>query len=287
MKLNLLWKILAKHMKSSLLMMVQLIKSAQILRSIGKDNSNTKVISFTRNFGQTAAFSAGIDNANGELIFTMDADLQNDPRDIPRLIKKMENGYDVVSGWRYQRKDPLGKKIPSKFSNWLARKLTGVQIHDSGCSLKAYKREVLKDIKLFGEMHRFIPALCSFKGAKVGEVKVNHRPRKFGNTKYGWKRLINGSLDLMYVTFWGSYSTKPLHFLGFLGILQYLFAGLIMIEQIIKAILIKKFTVGPLLLLGVLLLITGTLFVIFGFLLEILIRTYYMKSGEKPYTIKK
>lgn len=261
-------------------------RTGEFARGIISKDINSKLIELKRNFGQTAAFSAGFDNAAGKIIITMDGDLQNDPHDIPKLLRKIGEGYDVVSGWRYNRKDSLGKKLPSLFSNWLARKLTKAEIHDSGCSLKAYKAEAIKGVRIYGEMHRFIPALCFVKGYRIGEIKVNHHPRRFGKTKYGTRRLINGFLDLMYVTFWGNYSTKPLHLLGTLGIIQYILAVVIVVEQIIKAILIKKLTLGPLLLLSVLFLITGTLFIIFGFILEILIRTYYMKSDEKQYTIK-
>jgi len=262
-------------------------RSLALLKEFKTKDTHIRIIDFSRNFGQTAAFQAGFDHAKGSIIVTLDADLQNDPADIPLLLDKIAHGFDVVSGWRHERKDPIGKTIPSRFSNWLARKLTKVQIHDSGCSLKAYRREAVEGIQLYGEMHRYIPALCFFRGASVGEVKVNHRPRRFGKTKYGWKRLINGSLDLMYVTFWGSYSTKPLHFLGFLGIIQYALAAIIFIEQAIKAVMLRRLDLGPLLLMGVLLIITGTLFIIFGFILEILIRSYYMKSGEKPYALRR
>lgn len=261
--------------------------TGSIIDSLASGDSRLRPIHLARNFGQTAAFSAGFDSSRGAIIVTLDGDLQNDPGDLPKLVAKIEQGYDVASGWRYSRKDPIGKRLPSRLSNWLARKLTGLEIHDSGCSLKAYRAEILKGIQLYGEMHRFIPALCHFKGAKVAEVKVSHRPRKFGRTKYGTRRLMNGLLDLMYVTFWGSYSTKPLHFLGKLGIFQYFLAMLVFAEQAAKAVFVRSLTLGPLLMLGILLLITGTLFIIFGFLLEILIRTYYMKSGERPYMVRK
>lgn len=255
------------------------------LESLNKKNSKVRVIRFRKNFGQTAALSAGFDSAKGDVIVTMDGDLQNDPNDIPLLINNLKY-YDVVSGWRYNRKDPLfTKKIPSKFSNWIFRKLIGLNIHDSGCSLKAYKKETLDGIKLYGEMHRFIPALIALNGYKIGEVKVKHHERKYGKTKYNFKRLLKGFLDLLYIKFWATYSTRPLHFFGLLGFLQYFLAVLIFIEQIIKAFYVGDLNLGPLLMLGVLFIVTGTLFIIFGFLGEILIRSYY--KDEKSYSIEK
>ncbi|MCX6694935.1 MAG: glycosyltransferase family 2 protein, partial [Candidatus Altiarchaeota archaeon] len=181
--------------------------TTQELRSICFSDRKVKCVMLRRNFGQTAALSAGIAKAAGEVVITMDADLQNDPKDIPKLLEKIREGYDVVSGWRKSRKDPLfGKKIPSLFSNWLARKLTGVKIHDFGCSLKAYRREAIKGVQLYGEMHRYIPALLYNKGFTVAEVEVNHRPRAHGKTKYGVSRLLKGLMDLMYIKFWSTYS---------------------------------------------------------------------------------
>jgi len=260
--------------------------SLKILKQIALKDKNIKVIELRKNFGQTAAFSAGFDNAQGNILVTMDSDLQNDPRDIPRLIEEINKGYDVVSGWRFRRRDSFTKKITSFFSNKLARKLTRLNIHDFGCSLKAYKKEAIESVELYGEMHRYIPALVAMKGFKVCEIKVNHRQRKHGKTKYGINRLLKGFLDLTYIKFWSSYSTRPLHFFGLLGIFQYFMSLAIIVEQIIKAIIIKKLVVGPLLLLAVLLIITGTLFIIFGFLGEIIIRTYFAKTGEKTYSIR-
>lgn len=174
-------------------------KTFSILEKLHKNDDKLKIIKFVRNFGQTQAMSAGFDHSRGKIIITMDADLQNDPRDIPILLKKMNEGYDVVSGWRYDRKDKLGKRLPSKFSNFLVRFLTKVNIHDSGCSLKAYSKESLDSIKLFGEMHRYIPSLISINGFKIGEVKVRHHKREKGKTKYGLSRLFKGPLDLFYI----------------------------------------------------------------------------------------
>lgn len=259
------------------------------LEKLFEKDRHVKVIKFRKNFGQTAAMSAGFEKAKGEIIITMDSDLQNDPKDIVLLLDKMNEGYAVVSGWRHKRKDSfITKKIPSALSNWLARKLTGLKIHDSGCTLKAYKSEAVKNLKLYGEMHRYIPAILHSQGYSVSEVKVEHRQRKFGKTKYNFTRLLKGLLDLVYIRFWSGYSTKPLHFFGLFGFFQYFLAIAIFAEQITMMLLVwKTLVVGPLLLLAVVLLITGTLFIMFGFLGEILIRTYYANSAETSYVIEK
>ncbi|MBU1622435.1 MAG: glycosyltransferase family 2 protein [Nanoarchaeota archaeon] len=245
-----------------------------------------KIIRLRKNFGQSAAMDAGFKAANGKLIVAMDADLQNDPRDIPLLIEKLNQGYDLVSGWRKKRNDSLQKKLFSRFASWLRRKLFKINIHDYGCSLKIYKKECLQNFDLYGEMHRYIPAILANKGFKVGEIKVAHHSRKYGKTKYGLNRIFKGFLDLFYIKFWNDYSSRPLHFFGLLGVMQYCLSGIIFIEQIIKAFMVKALAVGPLLLLGILLVITGTIFIMFGFLGEILIRTYYSKIEDTPYTIK-
>jgi glycosyltransferase involved in cell wall biosynthesis len=263
-------------------------KSFEILEKIQKKDKKVKVIKFRGNFGQTAAFSAGFEEAKGEVIVTLDADLQNDPNDISLLLKKIDEGYDVVSGWRKKRKDPLlRKKIPSKISNFLARKLTGVEIHDSGCALKAYKKEALKNIELYGEMHRFIPAIVAWKGYKVSEVTVFHHPRKFGKTKYGLWRIMKGFLDLLVVVFWRKYSTRPIHLFGALGILMGLLGFIISFYLTMMKILYNQsLTNRPLLLLGILLIILGVQFIIFGLLADIMIRVYYSKE-EKPYDVER
>ncbi|MEW6062911.1 MAG: glycosyltransferase family 2 protein [Nanoarchaeota archaeon] len=256
-------------------------RSFSLIKEINKNDKRVKAIKFRRNFGQTAAINTGIRHANGDKIITMDADLQNDPNEIPMLIKKLNEGYYLVNGWRYKRRDPLfTKKIPSKFSNWLVRKLTKVNLHDQGCTLRIMRKEAVKNLRLYGEMHRFIPAIVAMNGFKVAEIKVKHRERRFGKTKYKFNRLLKGFLDLLYIKFWYTYSTRPLHFFGALGFLQYFLAILIFIEQIIKALAVKQLNLGPLLMLGILLVVTGTLFIVFGFLGEILIRTYYSKEED-------
>ncbi|MFA6160273.1 MAG: glycosyltransferase family 2 protein, partial [Parcubacteria group bacterium] len=177
-----------------------------------------KLIKFRRNFGQTAAFDAGVKNSLGDIIVMMDGDLQNDPADIPLLLAEIEKGYDIVSGWRWQRKDSISKKIFSRTANLLRKILIHDKIHDSGCSLKAYRRECFKDVDLFGEMHRFIPALLELQGYRVSEVKVSHHPRTSGVTKYNWKRGVKGFVDMVSIWFWGKYANRPLHLFGGSGI---------------------------------------------------------------------
>tara|TARA_B100000315_G_scaffold255976_1_gene300763 strand:+ start:1747 stop:2676 length:930 start_codon:yes stop_codon:yes gene_type:complete len=261
----------------------------KILTQIKASSKNTKVITFTRNFGQTPAFDAGFKEASGDIIITMDGDLQNDPRDIPLLLEKIKT-FDVVSGWRYKRKDPFfTKKIPSLLSNYLVKLLSGVKIHDQGCSLKAYKKECIKDLELYGEMHRFIPLILQLKGYKIGEAKVSHHKRQFGKTKYNMKRLFKGFLDLAFIKFWFNFSNRPLHFFGTLGFGTMLLGIVIGIANIIFHLFVLKasaLNVGPLMLLSVLLIILGIQFIVLGFLGEIMIRIYY-KDKTPPYSIKK
>ncbi len=258
------------------------------LLKLKKQNSIVKIIKFRKNFGQTAAMKAGFDNSKGKTIITMDGDLQNDPKDIPKLLSKMSKGFDVVSGWRADRKDPTTKKLPSLLSNWLHKRLTGLQIHDSGCSLKAYRRETLEDAELFGEIHRFIPALVAWKGFKVGETKVNHRPRKFGKTKYGLLRLYKGFLDLLNIKFWSQYATRPLHLFGGIGlpvlILGTLLGLYLSYQRIFLGIGLAN---RPILFLAILMVIIGIQFIIFGFLADIIIKNYFQTKKQKPYSIEK
>lgn len=256
----------------------------ELLRLRKKDEA-VKIIRFTRNFGQTAAWDVGFKNSSGKYIITMDADLQNEPADIPLLIQKLEEGYDSVSGWRFERKDSISKRILSLFANFLRRQITKEKIHDAGCSLKIYKRECLEDINLYGEMHRYITTILALKGYKIGEIKTTHHERIHGRSKYGAKRLFKGFFDLMFIKFWNDFSTRPLHFFGYLGALQYSGAMIILIEQIIKAVFFtKRLDLGPLLVLAVLFIITGTLTFLFGFLAEIMVRTYY--KDKQNYAIR-
>ena len=259
-------------------------KTFQKLKSI----KQIKIIKFRRNFGQTAALDAGFKEADGKIIITMDGDLQNDPKDIQSLLNKMEEGeYDLVSGWRKNRQDSFSKKVVSRGANFLRKFFVKDNIQDSGCTLKAYKKECLKNLDLYGEAHRFIPAIIRWKGFKVGEVEVNHRSRIHGQTKYGWKRTIKGFLDMLNLWFWRKYSSRPLHFFGGFGIL------LIMISFIfgLYAIYLKIFesidlSDTALTLLSVFTLLSGIQFLIFGIISDILIKNYYQNSKEKPYLIK-
>jgi len=248
---------------------------------------DVKIIVFRRNFGQTAALNSGFSHARGDIIVVLDADLQNDPEDIPKLIDKINEGYDVVSGWRHPRKDPLNKKIPSFFSNWLHRFITGVSIHDSGCSLKAYKRECLQDLELLGEMHRFIPAMLAWRGYQIGEIRVKHHKRKHGKSKYGWKRFIKGFLDLITIKFWMQYSARPMHLFGAAGIAIFtigLFIGLYLsVQKFLYGIVLAD---KPLLLLSVLCVILGVQFIIFGLLAGMIIRIYYGHGRKQSYSIR-
>lgn len=262
--------------------------SFNILKGINREDKKVKVIKFRRNFGQSAAISAGFNYAKGDVIITMDGDLQNDPADIPLLLEKIKEGYDVVSGWRVDRKDPFfTKKLPSKFSNWLASTLTGVKLHDFGCTLKAFRREVVENINLYGEMHRYIPTLASWMGVSIAEVKVKHHPRQHGKSKYGITRLIRGMLDLITVKFLLSYSTRPLQLFGIPGILSF-FAGFV----IGAYLTIEKLFFGmsladrPLLLLAVLLIFLGAQFITMGLLGEVITRTYYEVLGKPIYAVK-
>lgn len=257
------------------------------LKSLHEKDNRLKVIKFKRNFGKSAALSAGFEQAKGEVIVTMDADLQNDPCDIPKLVKKLGNGYDVVSGWRYSRKDSLSKRMFSCLYNWLTRKLTHESIHDSNCGLKAYKSECLHDLELYGEMHRYIPALLSWKGYKIDEVKVAHRPRIHGKAKYNWQRLAKGFLDLLLVAFWQRFSLRPIHVFGGLGLVSATVGMALAIYLVVAKIFWGMGLADrPLLLLAILMIIIGVQFFIFGVLADIMLRVYYRQSGRKNYVIE-
>ncbi|MBI2558002.1 glycosyltransferase family 2 protein [Candidatus Woesearchaeota archaeon] len=256
----------------------------RILKSL----KNIKIIKFTKNFGQTAAMSAGFKHAKGSIIVAIDGDLQNDPKDIPKLLERIEEGFDVVSGWRYDRKDSLSKTIPSVFANFIRRKLTGEKIHDSGCSLKAYRKECFNDIDLYGEMHRYIPAILMWKGFRVGEAKVIHFKRTNGKSKYGITRLIKGLLDLFVVLFWQKYSVRPVHIFGGFGLFLILAGGSVSSYMIIGRLL-GKFPLSdrPLFLLSIVSIVIGIQFLVFGILADILIKIYYNQKNRREYKIEK
>jgi glycosyltransferase involved in cell wall biosynthesis len=262
--------------------------SLEILLDISQRDPNVKTISLSRNFGQTAALSAGIDLSKGEILIPMDGDLQNDPEDILSLLQKMGEGYDVVSGWRKDRKDPfLTRRLPSMIANKIISLIGGVRLHDYGCTLKAYKRDILKNIRLYGEMHRFIPIYAQWVGARVSEIPVKHYLRKSGSSKYGMSRIFKVILDLMVVKFLLSYSQKPIYVFGGMGLLMILGAilsgGFAIYLKLFKGV---SFILTPLPLLCVLLLMLGFLSILMGFLAEILTRTYYESQGKPTYQIK-
>jgi glycosyltransferase involved in cell wall biosynthesis len=260
----------------------------QRLKQLAEKDSRLKVIRFKRNYGQTAAMSAGFEHAKGDVIITLDADLQNDPEDIPLLLEKLEEGYHVVSGWRKDRKDPfLSRRLPSMIANWLISKITGVHLHDYGCTLKAYRAEVVKDLELFGDMHRFLPALTKRRGAKITEVVVRHHPRMFGKSKYGIGRTVRVLLDIMLVKFLNEYINKPLYMFGGVGFLL-LALGLFSLFYLIFIKLFFEEPIGrrPLLILSVLLILAGIQLISTGLLAELLIRIYYRTKDAKPYVIQ-
>ncbi|MFZ4859854.1 MAG: glycosyltransferase family 2 protein [Desulfuromonadaceae bacterium] len=262
--------------------------SYAVLSRLAADDTSLKVIRFRRNFGQTAAMSAGFDCAQGDIIIPMDGDLQNDPADIPRLIEKIHEGYDVVSGWRRDRKDTfVTRKIPSMLANALISWLTGVYLHDYGCTLKAYRREVLDGINLYGEMHRFVPALASQVGAKVTELPVNHFPRLHGVSKYGISRTLRVVLDLMTVKFLMAYSTKPIQLFGKWGVYTIL-AGAGTGAMTLYMKLFEHFSMNrnPLLILTAFLLFMGVQFIVLGLLGELNARTYFESQGKPIYVVK-
>jgi glycosyltransferase involved in cell wall biosynthesis len=263
-------------------------RSFDIMRGLQAQDEHLHVVRFRRNYGQTAAFAAGFDRAQGEVVITIDADLQNDPADIPILMAKMAEGYDVVSGWRVNRQDRfLDRRLPSLVANALIRWATGVRIHDYGCSLKAYRREVLADVRLYGEMHRFIPALAHAAGARVTEVPVSHHPRRFGKAKYGLSRTLKVFLDILAVRFLMSYSTRPIHIFGLLGLLSFIVGMAVLLYlAVVRLLLLQPIADRPLLLLGILLTMLGVQLVTTGLLAEMVIRTYYESQGKAIYTVR-
>lgn len=265
-------------------------ESVEILATLARDDPvHTCVVEFRRNFGQTAAIAAGIDYAQGDIIVLMDADLQNDPDDIPMMLDYIDQGYDVVSGWRKKRQDAfITRTLPSRLANGLISWVTGVHLHDYGCTLKAYRREVITGFKLYGEMHRFIPAYAGWVGAKIIEVPVNHHPRKYGKTKYGLERTFKVILDLFTVKFLSSYANKPIYLFGGAGFLFFIISGLILTYLLIRRLAFDEHLIrSPLLLMTVMLFILGFQSILMGLIAELLVRTYHESQAKRTYTVRR
>jgi glycosyltransferase involved in cell wall biosynthesis len=263
-------------------------RSFSLLEQLYTEDERLKVIRFRRNFGQAAAFAAGFDHSQGQIVVTMDADLQNDPADIPALLDKIDEGHDVVSGWRVDRKDPfISRRLPSMIANWLISQVTGVRLHDYGCSLKAYRREVVMGVQLYGELHRFIPALASWMGVSVSEIPVQHHARRFGTSKYGISRTIRVLLDLITVRFLLSYSTRPIQIFGGLGLVSVGVGGALgAYLTFVKLVLGQDIGSRPLLQLAVLLILAGVQLISMGLLGELVVRTYYEAQGKPIYAVR-
>lgn len=272
--------------------------SFKLIQQLHDEDERVTAVRFRRNFGQTAAFAAGFDHAQGNIIITMDADRQNDPADIPALLEKMKEGWDVVNGWRTNRQDPyLFRKLPSKIANSLIARSSGVRLHDRGCSMRAFKAEVVAELHLYGEMHRFIPEMIHFAGFTMTEVPVNHRPRVAGTSKYGLSRTFRVILDLMTVLFLRRYSDRPMHIFGYVGITSGFIGGLIAFwlagSKIWAGIIngwdgFHAYRIGdrPLLLLSIMLILLGVQFLVFGLVAELIVRTYYESQNKPVYHVR-
>jgi glycosyltransferase involved in cell wall biosynthesis len=272
--------------------------SFEALRSLAQQDARVTVIRFRRNFGQTAAFAAGFQHAGGDVVITMDADRQNDPADIPSMLDKLAEGYDVVNGWRANRKDPLLlRKLPSRIANTLIARASGVQLRDRGCSLRAFRAPVLRDIHLYGEMHRFIPEMVNFAGFSMAEVPVNHRARVAGTSKYGLSRTFRVILDLITVLFLRRYSDRPMHLLGSIGIISTAFGSSIAFYLALLKLWgavtggaegFRAVRIGdrPLLMLAILLMFIGVQFLVMGLLAELVVRTYYESQDKAVYHVQ-
>lgn len=263
-------------------------KSVEILTAISKEDPRVRVCELRRNFGQTAAMQAGFDAARGRTIVSLDADLQNDPRDIPRLLAKLDEGYDMVAGWRAGRKDTfVNRRLPSIIANWLIGRTTNVRLHDYGCTLKATRRELMRQIDLYGEMHRFIPAIASLAGARICELKVNHRARRYGSSKYGIGRTLRVVLDLLTVLFLQRYLSRPMQVFGLWGlllsVLGFLLCAYLAFMRIVYA---SPLADRPLLIMGVLMLLAGIQLMSLGLVADLLTRTYHEAQHRRPYYVR-
>lgn len=264
--------------------------SRPLLETMVAQDARVKAIFFRKNFGQTAAMSCGIQEATGDVIIPMDADLQNDPADIPRLLEVIARGHDCVSGWRKNRWQGsyFTRRLPSDLANKLISWMTGVALHDYGCSMKAYTREAIQGIELYGEMHRFIPAYVAWQGGKVTELVLNDRPRTFGQSKYGFSRVFKVLLDLVVVKFLVGYFNKPIHFFGAVGFVSFALGALgLLTSVVLKVTGIRSFVATPLPVIGMMFVILGVQFILSGLLAEVLMRTYYGASKTRPYEVAK
>jgi glycosyltransferase involved in cell wall biosynthesis len=264
--------------------------SMQVLESLVKDDpEHTRAVELRRNFGQTAAIAAGIDHSQGEIIILLDADLQNDPADIPMMLEKMDQGYDVVSGWRVNRQDKFFTRVlPSRLANWLISFVTGVHLHDYGCTLKAYRREVLTGFRLYGEMHRFIPAYAHSVGARMIEVQVNHHPRRFGRTKYGLTRTLKVILDLFTVKFLISFANKPIYLFGGTGISLMAFSMMTLLFLLVRRLWLgTSVTRSPFFSISAMFFILGFQSILMGLIAELLVRTYHEAQQKPTYTVRR
>ena len=266
--------------------------SAAVLANLAASDPRVVIVQLRRNFGQTAALTAGIDHSRGRILVPLDADLQNDPADIPRLIEKLEQGFDVVSGWRQRRNDPwLTRVLPSRCANWLISRFTGVHLHDYGCTLKAYRREVIEGVRLYGEMHRLIPIYAAMQGGRITELPVNHRPRQHGISKYGMARAFKVPLDLLLVKFLTSYSHRPIHLFGGVGLICLLLSLLPMGMALFFKFAPtpewqKDFVETPLPVVSAVLVLVGVLALLQGLLAEMLMRTYFESQDKRTYLVK-
>ncbi len=262
-------------------------KSAEVIRKLSFDIPELVGVLLRKNYGQTAAMAAGFDISSGEIVVTLDGDLQNDPADIPLLVNKIRDGFDLVSGWRYRRQDAaISRKLPSKIANRLIGKVTGVRLNDYGCSLKAYRREVLTDMRLYGELHRFLPVLANIEGARITEIKVNHRARQFGSSKYGIDRTFRVLMDLLTVWFMNRFLTRPMYVFGFGGILAIIGSFITSFYLLIIKLLGEDIGNRPLLIFALLLAVTGVQLFGFGLLGELQIRTYHESQNRPIYRIR-
>ncbi len=263
-------------------------RSSEILHDIAKRRSTLHVLDFRRNFGQTAALQAGFDHARGDVIVTLDADLQNEPADIPRLLQKLDEGYDVVSGWRADRKDAaISRNFVSRIANGVISYISGVKLHDYGCTLKAYRRDVMSGVRLYGEMHRFIPIYASWRGARVVEMPVGHAARRFGKSKYGLNRIFKVVLDLMVLKFLESYLVKPIYVFGGFGLFSIVLSFITLAVAIgLKLFAHTSLIQTPLPLLAAMLFLMGCMSILLGLLAEIMTRTYFESQGSRPYTVR-